>query len=136
MVPGPAVQCVRGRFVCLARAMCVGCVRLFFSFSPSIGEEGAYEGFVWVCACVGEREGRNVIVTAVLLKEVERFWLFYKNPEFQLPMSMSLVISKLSQLLAMLGATLSRFGTMPLYNPLKPSCLMIVMMASPMPEYW
>ena len=35
--------------------------------------------------------------------------------------SASLQTSKLSQLLAILGATLSRFGTMPLYNPLRPS---------------
>jgi hypothetical protein len=33
----------------------------------------------------------------------------------------SLVISKLSQLLAILGATFSRFGTMPLYKPFIPS---------------
>lgn len=41
----------------------------------------------------------------------------------------SLVSSKLSQLLAMLGATLSKFGTIPLYRPRKPSCDMMVRMA-------
>lgn len=33
----------------------------------------------------------------------------------------SLVISKLSQLLAILGATFSKFGVIPLYNPFSPS---------------
>ena len=42
----------------------------------------------------------------------------------------SLVISKLSQLLAILGATFSRFGTMPLYIPLYPSWAVIVEIAS------
>jgi hypothetical protein len=51
-------------------------------------------------------------------------------------MSISRVISKLSQLLAMLGATLSRLGTMPLYMPLTPSVRTIWLTASKMPEYW
>lgn len=38
--------------------------------------------------------------------------------------------SKLSQLEAMLGATLRRLGTMPLYSPLTPSCVMMTRMAS------
>lgn len=48
----------------------------------------------------------------------------------------SLVSSKLSQLLAMLGATLRRFGAIPLYNPLKPSCLIMVVKASQIDLYW
>ena len=63
------------------------------------------------------------------------FKCVYKNPEFHDPMSISLVISKLSQLLAMLGATFSRFGTIPLYSPLKPSVVTICFIASPMPAY-
>lgn len=59
----------------------------------------------------------------------------YKNPEFHLPMSKSLVYSKLNQLLAILGATFSRFGTIPLYMPLNPSVLTIDLTASKMPEY-
>lgn len=47
----------------------------------------------------------------------------------------SLVISKLSQLLAMLGATLRRLGTMPLYMPAIPSCLTMVRMASQIDLY-
>lgn len=47
----------------------------------------------------------------------------------------SLVISKLSQLLAMLGATFRRFGTMPLYIPLKPSCARITLTASKIDLY-
>lgn len=42
----------------------------------------------------------------------------------------SRVSSKLSQLLAMLGATLSRFGTMPLYSPRTPSWDTIIVTAS------
>lgn len=48
----------------------------------------------------------------------------------------SLVISKLSQLLAMLGATFKRLGTMPLYMPLMPSWVTITRTASKMPLYW
>jgi hypothetical protein len=38
--------------------------------------------------------------------------------------------SKLSQLEAMLGATLRRLGTMPLYSPLMPSCVTMTRTAS------
>ena len=48
----------------------------------------------------------------------------------------SRVISKLSQLLAMLGATLSRLGTMPLYMPLIPSWAIITLTASYIDLYW
>lgn len=48
----------------------------------------------------------------------------------------SLVISKLSQLLAMLGATFNRFGTMPLYSPATPSCATITRIASHIDLYW
>lgn len=51
------------------------------------------------------------------------------------PTKKSLVISKLSQLLAILGATLSKFGTMPLYKPLTPSCAIITFTASNTPLY-
>lgn len=47
----------------------------------------------------------------------------------------SLVISKLSQLLAILGATFRRLGTMPLYSPLRPSWATIVLTASTIPLY-
>lgn len=62
--------------------------------------------------------------------------IVYKNPDRCFPMTKSRVISKLSQLLAMLGATLSRFGTMPLYMPLIPSVLTIMRTASHIPVYW
>ena len=52
------------------------------------------------------------------------------------PTKKSRVISKLSQLLAMLGATFIRFGTMPLYNPRNPSCLIITVIASQIDLYW
>ena len=49
----------------------------------------------------------------VMVVKVKPDWL-HRKPEFNLPISKSLVISKLSQLLAMLGATLRRLGTIPL----------------------
>ena len=52
------------------------------------------------------------------------------------PTSESRTVSKASQLDAMLGATLSRFGVMPLYRPLKPSCRKIVCSASAILLYW
>lgn len=48
----------------------------------------------------------------------------------------SRVTSKLSQLEAMLGATLSRLGTMPLYSPLTPSWRTMTRTASDMDLYW
>lgn len=47
----------------------------------------------------------------------------------------SLVISKLSQELAILGATFNRFGAIPLYSPRNPSCAKIVRRASDMLLY-
>ena len=62
---------------------------------------------------------------------------YYKSASSGLRVSKkSLVISKLSQLLAMLGATFSRLGTMPLYIPLIPSCVMMTRIASKMDLYW
>lgn len=52
------------------------------------------------------------------------------------PVKKSRVISKLSQLDAMLGATLSKLGTMPLYRPRSPSWLTMTRTASMMPLYW
>lgn len=48
----------------------------------------------------------------------------------------SRVTSKLNQLEAMLGATLRRFGTIPLYRPLMPSCVTITRIASGIDLYW
>ena len=45
-------------------------------------------------------------------------------------MKRSLKVSNVSQLAAMLGATFRRFGVMPLYNPLQPSCCRMDLMAS------
>lgn len=47
----------------------------------------------------------------------------------------SRVISKLSQLAAILGATFSRFGTIPLYKPVIPSSATILVSASPIDLY-
>lgn len=51
-------------------------------------------------------------------------------------MKKSRVISKLNQLLAILGATLSKFGAMPLYRPLTPSCATMTLIASNIDLYW
>lgn len=59
----------------------------------------------------------------------------YRWPVRLLPITKSRVSSKLSQLLAMLGATLRRLGTMPLYKPLMPSVLTITRIASKMLLY-
>lgn len=48
----------------------------------------------------------------------------------------SRVTSKLNQLDAMLGATLRRLGTMPLYSPLTPSWRTMTRTASEMDLYW
>lgn len=48
----------------------------------------------------------------------------------------SRVISKLNQLLAILGATLRRFGPIPLNNPRSPSSATITLTASQMEVYW
>ena len=50
--------------------------------------------------------------------------------------SRSRTVSNVHQLAAMLGATLRRLGVIPLYRPLKPSCLTMVLMAPPMELYW
>lgn len=52
------------------------------------------------------------------------------------PTKKSRVISKLSQLLAILGATFIKFGTMPLYKPRNPSCLIMILIASQIDLYW
>lgn len=59
----------------------------------------------------------------------------YRNPDLRLPCKKSRVSSKLSQLLAMLGATLSRLGTIPLYRPINPSVLTIELTACHMLLY-
>lgn len=62
---------------------------------------------------------------------------FYRSSSWGRSVSKkSLVISKLSQLLAILGATFRRFGTSPLYIPFGPSCVMITLTASKMDLYW
>lgn len=51
------------------------------------------------------------------------------------PTKASLVISKLSQELAILGATLRRLGTIPLYMPRNPSSTIMDLIASKIPLY-
>lgn len=48
----------------------------------------------------------------------------------------SRVISKLNQLLAILGATLRRFGPIPLKSPRRPSSVTITLTASQIEVYW
>ena len=51
-------------------------------------------------------------------------------------MKISLKVSNVSQLAAMLGATFRRFGVMPLYSPLQPSCCRMDLTAPNNEAYW
>jgi len=51
-------------------------------------------------------------------------------------MKISRNVSNVSQAAAMLGATFRRFGVMPLYNPLQPSCRRMDLTASNREVYW
>lgn len=63
---------------------------------------------------------------------------FPQNKIYQLSklVRKSRVISKLSQLLAILGATLSKLGPIPLKRPRSPSSTMIALTASQTDVYW
>lgn len=71
-----------------------------------------YSPALWVGLLLRNKFVKSTSIVYQNLKRVEVGR--YKKPEFHLPISISRVISKLSQLLAILGATLSKFGTMPL----------------------